>query len=256
MKQSMENLLSKFIRNKFLSRILDVTLLKMAGKVEDCKKNYFSSVYSKFQNYTRLTENNYCRNLTLIEKFRHLSGCIVECGVWRGGMIAGIAQVLGPQKTYYLFDSFEGLPEAKKIDGEEAMKWQKTNPIDSCRTEETYAYEAMNLSGVQNFEIIKGWFSKTLSNLKLKERIAILRLDADWYSSIAECLNYLYEQVIPGGLIIFDDYYTWDGCSKAIHDFLSINKLPDRIKQFDGIICYLVKKEDRSVKKINPNIDE
>lgn len=41
----------------------------------------------------------------------------MECGVWRGGMIASISEILGNNREYYLFDSFEGLPQAKEIDG-------------------------------------------------------------------------------------------------------------------------------------------
>ena len=81
-----------------------------------------------------------------------------------------------------------------------------------------------------------------------------MRLDADWYSSTATCLNYLYDKVIPGGLIIIDDYYAWDGCSKAIHDFLSKNKLDDRVRQFRGKkIGYIIKMNQTTVLKIDPN---
>lgn len=205
-------------------------------------QNY--SIYEQFRAYTRISEENYCKNLELARQFRHVQGCVVECGVWRGGMIAGMAQVLGSRK-YYLFDSFEGLPVPSDVNGEKALEWHRANVLDSCKTNVSFAYEAMEGT---DCEIVQGWFSDTLS--AFKEKIAILRLDCDWYSSVATCLNYLYEQVVPGGLIIFDDYYVWDGCSKAIHDFLSANKLADKIRQYDGSVCYLVKRESRSVVKI------
>jgi hypothetical protein len=43
------------------------------------------------------------------------------------------------------------------------------------------------------------------------------------------CLEYLFPKVIKGGLIILDDYHVWDGCSKALHDYLSKYKCSERI---------------------------
>lgn len=51
-------------------------------------------------------------NLELCDTYRHVAGNVVECGVWKGGMSAGITQLLGDERTYYLYDSFEGLPAA------------------------------------------------------------------------------------------------------------------------------------------------
>ena len=56
-------------------------------------------------------------------------------------------------------------------------------------------------------------------------QIAILRLDADWYSSTMTILNELYDQVVSGGFVIFDDYGTWPGCRQAVHEFIEKRKL-------------------------------
>jgi O-methyltransferase len=65
------------------------------------------------------------RNLLIVDQRRHVKGCIIECGVWRGGMIAGIAEILGVEREYFLFDSFEGLPLATAVDGVRATAYQK-----------------------------------------------------------------------------------------------------------------------------------
>ena len=76
-----------------------------------------------------------------------VEGIVVECGVWRGGAIASIAEVLGPDRHYFLFDSFEGLPPADDIDGESAAAWQADTSSpdyhDNCSAEERWAREAM-----------------------------------------------------------------------------------------------------------------
>lgn len=68
-----------------------------------------------------ITADDYVENLRLARWVGQVRGSIIECGTWRGGMIAGIADVLGRDRRYYLFDSFEGLPPAKEIDGAAAL---------------------------------------------------------------------------------------------------------------------------------------
>jgi hypothetical protein len=191
-----------------------------------------------------IPKQTFLDNLKLCHNFSNLKGCIIECGVWRGGMIAALSEILGQDRNYYLFDSFEGLPEAKQIDGDAAIKWQSNKEglfyFDNCTAEISYAEEAMKLSGAKSYQIIKGWFSDTLPKFTPKQEIAVLRLDGDWYDSTMQCLTSLYPLVTKGGLIIVDDYYAWDGCSRAIHDYLSTHKLTDRIFQINGN-CYIIK---------------
>jgi O-methyltransferase len=207
--------------------------------------NYLS-IYKQFQQYTMVGKERYITNLQLVEIFKPVPGVIVECGAWKGGMIAGIAMILGDDREYLLFDSFEGLPPAREIDGEHALKWQadKTSPYyyNNCTADEKDAVDAMKMSGVTKYKIIKGWFIQTLSSLNFDKNIAILRLDGDWYDSTMQCLEALFHHVHVGGLIIIDDYYDWDGCSKAVHDYLSGNQRSERIYQANNIVCYLVKR--------------
>jgi O-methyltransferase len=204
-----------------------------------------SNLYEKYSHYTMIPKQTFVENLKLCKSFNHVRGCIIECGVWRGGMIAAMSELLGNDRNYYLFDSFEGLPEAQGIDGEAAIKWQndKEGPIyyDNCKAEIDYAYKAMKISGVQNYQLIKGWFSETLPKFNINDEIAILRLDGDWYDSTIQCLTCLYPKLSKGGLIIVDDYYSWEGCSKAIHDYLSTQGLSDKIYQLNQWNCYIIK---------------
>ena len=102
----------------------------------------------------------------------------------------------------------------------------------------------MRRAGVTSFATVKGWFNETLPKFAPETRIAILRLDGDWYESTMECLNALYRHVRVGGVIIIDDYYTWAGCSRAVHDFLSRHELEDVVRQYFNGVCYIVKKKE------------
>lgn len=213
------------------------------------RRNYIPkeiyTIQRKFKDFTMVHEFFYIRNLMLVQHFSHLQGSIVECGTWKGGMIGGIATLLKNQnRHFYLYDSFEGLPPAQEIDGNAAIEYQQNTDapeyLDNCAASEDFARKAMVLSGATNVTITKGWFNETLPHYAGGE-IAILRLDGDWYDSTMDCLNNLYKHLIPGGIIIIDDYYAWDGCARAIHDFLSKNQYPVRIHQFMDTVCYLVK---------------
>lgn len=201
-------------------------------------------LYEKYRNYTMVSQSTFIDNLKLCDRFRHIEGSIVECGVWRGGMIAALAELLGNSKHYYIFDSFEGLPKVQEIDGTAAIEWQKNKQGEfyhnNCKADIQDVYTAMNMSGVEKFTVLKGWFSETLPNFEASEKIAILRLDADWYESTLQCLTFLYPKVTQGGILIVDDYYTWEGCSRAIYDYFSAQNISHRIYQA-GNNCYIVK---------------
>jgi O-methyltransferase len=207
----------------------------------------YDKLFDEFRDFTMISHSLYTENLKVARMFAAtIPGNIVECGVWRGGMSAGLAGVMGPGRKYYLFDSFEGLPEAKAIDGANAIDWQKNTDgstyYDNCKAEIGYAETAMRKAGA-DFELIKGWFSETLPHFSMDEKIALLRLDGDWYESTWDCLINLYPRVAANGVIIIDDYYTWDGCSKAVHDYLSSIKSPSRIYSSPGGVCYIIKKD-------------
>lgn len=189
----------------------------------------------------------YVSNLVLVKEVAQVPGAVVECGTWKGGMIAGIAKMLGKEREYFLFDSFEGLPPVQPIDGSAARQWQSNTDDpgyhDNCTASEADAFAAMAIAAVPRVRIAKGWFENTLPVAEFPTGIAILRMDADWYSSTMQVLESLFPAVNVGGLILIDDYYTWEGCSKAVHDYLSKNQRPEKIRNLGGV-CYISKTSD------------
>jgi hypothetical protein len=210
--------------------------LPLSGRYED--------IFDLLNAYTMIPKDIYIANLELAEKYKKIKGAVVECGTWKGGMIAGISLVLEKDRNYYLFDSFEGLPPVKEIDGTAAKKWQSDKDseiyFDNCTASEDDVKAAMEIAGTNNYLIEKGWFDKTLPSAKLNGGIGILRMDADWYDSTMEILNNLFPRVNKGGIIIIDDYYFWEGCSKAVHDYLSKYKRTEKIRSYKGV-CYIIK---------------
>jgi len=230
-------------RENLQSRINEIG--QILAEDEQSAENQHARIYQKYQSHTMHSWATYRANLELAEMARSVAGCVIECGVWRGGMIAGIAELLGPDRDYYLFDSFQGLPPARAIDGTAAIAWQAdtSSPAyhDNCSVPESFAREAMSWSAVPVVHIRPGWFEETLPTFVPGGPIALLRLDGDWYESTMTCLRHLIGHMAPGGLVIIDDYYGLDGCARAVHDFLSQTGSRARIQQWhnDVYVCYL-----------------
>jgi hypothetical protein len=95
----------------------------------------------------------------------------------------------------------------------------------------------MRMSCAKSYTLVPGWFDNTLADFTLPEPIAFLHLDADWYHSTLVCLESLFDFLAPNAVVVLDDYHTWDGCSRALHDFLSRRSAKERIRSL-GSVCY------------------
>jgi len=191
-----------------------------------------------------INEDTFCNNLSLAAMVQHVSGCVIECGVWRGGMSAGLCFVLGADRKYFLFDSIQGLPPAQPVDGPAAIRYQQDRDspyyYDNCAAPTEFARQAMELARAKSFKLMPGWFSETLLGFEPPEPIALLRLDGDCFEPTIVCMKHLFDFVAPNVIIILDDYYTLDGCSRALHDFLSERKATERIRSYKSSVCYLL----------------
>lgn len=206
-------------------------------------------LFYKYRSFTMASIHRFVETLRLCNTVRGVPGDIVECGAWRGGLSGAMAEHLRAKSTHprtsVLFDSFEGLPPAQEVDGEAALAFQADTESaryrDNCRASEDEAHRAMGLAGV-NYRLIKGWFDQTLpAYAEERPAIAVLRLDGDWYESIMTSLESLFSSVVPGGLIIIDDYGGWDGCTRAVHDYLSKTQAVEPIRRQRGGVTFLIK---------------
>lgn len=207
-----------------------------------------AQLYARYRAHTMLSPEAFADNLSLCRTVAsYVPGVVIECGVWRGGMSAAMAEILGADRTYYLFDSFEGLPDADPTtDGAWAIARlanAASHPYGRVAAAEADAEAAMRMSGARRYHLIKGWFEHTLPKFVPPAPIAVLRLDADLYRSTRQCLDALYPYVAPGGLVLIDDYYSpWAGCARAVHEYLGQQPEPTtRLRQSPASVAYLCK---------------
>ena len=166
------------------------------------------------------------------KKFNNTNYSFVECGVAKGGCLAMMKYASGKNNKVFGFDNFEGMPNITK---EDIGDYNKSCPLTnfgkvgdnlSGDIQSVYnTFEKLNVN-MDNVTLIKGYFQDTLQNQDNIDnigKIAILRLDGDWYESTKICLEKLYDNVIEGGIIIIDDYGHWVGAKIATDKFREMN---------------------------------
>jgi O-methyltransferase len=211
----------------------------------------YGRTYDRHAAYTMIDRNAYIANLRLVENCMRANdlgrGCVVECGTWLGGMSFGLIDVCPQVQEFHCFDSFAGLPEVGPEDGELPRRLQQEGAFVAVNNYADLADFERGLSRFQpstreKVHVHPGWFENTLVDFKPQRSIDVLRLDCDWYESITLALNTLFDFVSDQGLIIIDDYMTWDGCARAVHDFLSRRQASERIQQaWPGPVSYMIK---------------
>jgi O-methyltransferase len=166
---------------------------------------------------------------------RSVEGAFVECGVWRGGssMLAALAlqQVGDTERSLHLFDTFAGMSEPTEqdvsVDGlRVADAWDE---IEGETGDPVFAYASLeevrrNIASTgypaERISFVQGKVEDTIP-AQAPERIALLRLDTDWYESTKHELEHLWSRLVPGGVLIIDDYGDWVGARKAVDEFFA-----------------------------------
>lgn len=179
---------------------------------------------------------------------KNINGDFVECGVWRGGSAMLIAKMFVERKItnrkIILFDTFEGMSEPSQFDidtsgqlATEALKQsihQKETSV-WCLADITDVQNNMNQTGFSNDLIvyIKGKVEDTIPERLPTKQIALLRLDTDWYESTKHELIYLYPLLQRTGILIIDDYGHWQGCRKAVDEYLAESNVTLMLNRID-----------------------
>ena len=234
------DILKKTISKIFNRLGITVSLIKKRGKetLSDYVDPRFPPLYKKyfdesmvawqgmhdaFDAATYITESN-------------IDGDVVECGVWRGGVSALMKDVIyanegSSVRKFWLFDTFEGMTTPSKSDfksgedqketlnmhkkslrGDGTSNWCRGDLPDVKKT------ISKSIGGLDDVKFIKGKVEDTLRLKNIPSKIALLRLDTDFYESTKVELEVLLPKLTTRGILIIDDYGAWAGARKAFNE--------------------------------------
>lgn len=185
-------------------------------------------------------------------------GALVECGVYMGGNIEVMIRALQrhgvSNRDIYLYDTFAGMPKPEERDDEAFGGIAKTS-WEAHRTEEDGDRGSNWMkAGVElvrqridplgypdkHLHFVKGMVEDTIPTT-VPEKIAILRLDTDFYSSTKHELQHLYPRLSPGGILIIDDYGAFPGSRAATDEYAAEHGLNWLLHRVDAHVRLVMK---------------
>ena len=166
-----------------------------------------------------------------------LPGDFVECGVWKGGssmlMALSLLEFNDTSRILRLYDTYAGMTEPT---AEDVIAWNDKSVTQKLQEDRSVGKDSFSTWSVAKEEVeanmnataypeekiryIEGDVAETLAT-DVPERLALLRLDTDWYKSTAYELEILYPKVVPGGIVVVDDYGHFKGARKAVDEYFS-----------------------------------
>ncbi|UCF76140.1 MAG: class I SAM-dependent methyltransferase [Betaproteobacteria bacterium] len=177
--------------------------------------NILASVSSAqyFLQHMLLAENLIDREALIRFAMKQCSveGLVMEFGVYAGRSLRVIAECT--PELVYGFDSFEGLPE-------DWTRHQKQGRFD---------LEGKLPKFVEpNVRLVRGWFNETLPPFlsQYAGPVRFLHVDCDLYSSAATVFTHVGARIVPGTVILFDEYFNYPGWEQ--HEFRAFQEFVAR----------------------------
>lgn len=175
---------------------------------------------------------NILAHYELYKKIIDLPGDVVELGVFKGGSIiqwGTFRELLENERSRKIigFDMFGEFPKAEKIDSDKEFVSAWNNQFQGEFVSREELYESLRHKEIGNVELIKGDIKETLPEYIAQNgqmRISLLHIDTDIYEPCKIGLENLYDLIVPGGVIVLDDYSTIEGETVAVDEFFKDKK--------------------------------
>ncbi len=153
---------------------------------------------------------------TLVGQCARLGGDILEVGVWRGGtgcLMAVRAGLMGSSAKVYLADTFSGVVKAGVMDPSYKGGEHADTSVD-------FVLKSMEALGLKNVDLLVGIFPEDTGKIVEDRRFSLCHIDVDVYSSAADVLDWVWPRLLPGGVVVFDDYGTIEtgGMTRLINE--------------------------------------
>lgn len=167
-----------------------------------------------------------------------IGGDLVECGVHKGAGAIVMGEALyrfeNKDRKIYCYDTFGGMSEPTSLDYQEGRVMAKQLLEDApkrngipdicyCPYDEALRNVSSSRYPISNYIFVKGKVEETIPRIT-PLKIALLRLDTDWYESTKHELEHLYPLLSDMGILMIDDYGCWFGARKAVDDYFGSDR--------------------------------
>lgn len=171
-----------------------------------------------------------------------IRGNAVECGCFLGGVALFMGLVrreLGLDgMQIVLFDTFRGAPAGST---DIVMGTPFVEPCELPSYRETVPRNIESVLGsTQGYRFVEGLVQDTLPVTDTGD-LALLRLDTDYYESTAAEFAALYPRLVPGGVLIVDDYGMFEGSRRATDEYFATLERPPLLNRIDVAVWAGVK---------------
>ena len=163
----------------------------------------YQRVFSGFRGHAEVVKDRPFVLYSMARSVANLDGDTAECGVLEGaGSFLICAATEGAGRSHHIFDSFEGLSEPEDRDrpsDERAYHWRKHDlsvPLDTVRR---------NLRNFTRIDYHQGWIPTRFEDVADRQ-FCFVHVDVDLYQPTRDSLAFFYPRMVPGGIILCDDY--------------------------------------------------
>lgn len=196
----------------------------MISQYDETKAFDYENGFYLTAQITRMS--NILSHYELYKKIVELPGDVVELGVYKGGsffQFAAFRELLENEQSRKLigFDMFNEFPETHN-DGDNAFREKWINETHNSYLTKEEIQKSLSNRKIGNIELVQGDVAVTIPEYLQKHpymKIALLHIDVDIYEPTVIGLRYLYDCVVPDGIIILDDYGV-AGETKAVDEFI------------------------------------
>lgn len=139
-----------------------------------------------------------------------LEGALAECGVYQGASALALcraARAADPAfdaSRFHLVDSFAGLaaPTAEDL---VSLPGEQRATVAQGALEADLETARKSLADFPRAHFHKGWIPEVFAALP-ETRWAFVHIDVDFHDATLACLEYFYPKLVPGGVMVCDDY--------------------------------------------------
>ena len=174
----------------------------------------FIELYEKIKYHT-LVDIFRCYELYMLGKqLQQTEGDILEVGVWKGGTARLLRQFVSGNNNIYLADTFTGVVKASVNDS------LYKGGEHSDTSEDIVKALFGSLAG-SNTVFLKGIFPEDTGHVLKGRKFKLVHIDVDTHDSAKDTFAFVWDDVVPGGAVVFDDY-GFNGCEGVTLYFNSL----------------------------------